>query len=61
MGRATRCNPILTLEPQVDEDGTHWVRFYTKDYGVATITCTVTWPDGTVRRNYCNVYVCFTE
>ena len=54
-------NPILTLEPQVDEDGTHWVRFYTKDYGVATITCTVTWPDGTVRRNYCNVYVCFTE
>ena len=54
-------NPILTLEPQVGEDGTYWVRYYTKDYGVATITCTVTWPDGTVRKNYCNVYVWFTD
>ena len=50
-------NPILTLEPQVKEDGTPWVRYTVRDYGLATITCTATWPDGTVRQNYCNIYV----
>ena len=25
------------------------------DYGVAVVTCTVTWPDGTVRQNYVTI------
>ena len=52
-------NPsVLSIDPEVKEDGTPAISFTALDYGDAVITCTVTWPDGTVRRCYCCLYVC---
>lgn len=51
-------NPgILSLEPRVNAEGGHSVFFTGLNYGQAVITCTVTWPDGTVRQCYCCIYV----
>lgn len=51
-------NPdILSLEPRVNAEGEHSVFFTGLNYGQAVITCTVTWPDGTVRQCYCCIYV----
>lgn len=52
-------NPsVLSIDPDVKEDGRPAVSFTALDYGNAVITCTVTWLDGTVRRCYCCLYVC---
>ena len=48
---------ILSLSPSVSETGEHKISFTALDYGNAVITCTATWPDGTVRKCYCSVYV----
>lgn len=48
---------ILSLEPSVSAEGEHSVTFTALDYGQAVITCTATWPDGTVRQCYCCAYV----
>lgn len=48
---------ILSLEPSVSAEGEHSVFFTALDYGQAVITCTATWPDGTVRQCYCCTYV----
>lgn len=48
---------VLSLEPTVNAEGEHSVFFTGLDYGQAVITCTATWPDGTVRQCYCCVYV----
>lgn len=52
---------VLELEPVLHDDGSHGVFFTSLKHGTAVITCTVTWPDGTQRRCYCNVYVFFSH
>lgn len=50
-------NPsVATIEPYT-QDGEHYVRFYTHNFGSALITCRVTLPDGSYAQNYCQVNV----
>lgn len=52
---------VLELEPVIYDDGARGVFFTSLKHGSAVITCTVTWPDGTQRHCYCNVYVFFSR
>lgn len=52
---------VLELEPVINDSGSHGVFFTSLKHGSAVITCTVTWPDGTQRHCYCNVYVFFSH
>lgn len=52
---------VLELEPVIYDDDSHGVFFTSLKHGSAVITCTVTWPDGTQRHCYCNVYVFFSR
>ena len=48
---------ILSFEPTMNEDGEYAAMVYPLALGDAYLTCTVTWPDGTVRKDYSNFTV----
>ena len=52
---------VVRLEPTTTADGEYAVIAHCLDYGVAVITCTVTWSDGTVRQNYCTIGVIYDD
>lgn len=49
---------ILRLETFQGSDGLPRGKIYAIDNGVATVICTATWSDGTVRRDYGSVWIC---